>query len=497
MVAKIEVHDVGPVIDFEYTMQSPGLHILRGAQGAGKTTILRTVQLATDGRTDQQPTKRDGAKRGEAIVAGRTVRIAKQVREEGELTVDGLGDLDLTVLHNPKFADAATRDRYRIKALVRLSGVKADASLFHALLGDRESFDEVVDAAATETDDLVEMAAKIKRSVEKAALATEAQVETARANFRAKMDVVEGIDFGVEHDATKLNTALQTAVAEHAKLSQKRSDALKLIAQAERAGERRDKLRRDYAGLTKTEAVSRQQQAAANVEACIETVRELQRQLASAQAGELLAKEQLRSATDMVRAATAHEDALAEIETTIIHGRDVECPAEDAVEAASVDVHIRTEDVASGVRVRAAIEARAATDKYDIDAKDFTETATRLRKAAAATFDVLSDAIAAIPECPLRVWNDGDGNTRLVIATDRDEREPFDDLSDGERWKVIVPMCFAKNRLIVLPQAAFGELQPTNRMLLSELARKHESYILTAQVDDGELRGEQYNGKPS
>ena len=40
----ISINDVGPITEFSYTPADFGLHILRGAQGAGKTTILRTMR---------------------------------------------------------------------------------------------------------------------------------------------------------------------------------------------------------------------------------------------------------------------------------------------------------------------------------------------------------------------------------------------------------------------------------------------------------------------
>ena len=85
-----------------------------------------------------------------------------------------------------------------------------------------------------------------------------------------------------------------------------------------------------------------------------------------------------------------------------------------------------------------------------------------------------------------------DGEARLVISTDRGEAEPFDELSDGERWRTIVPLCCEAGRLVVLPQAAYGELANSTRSLLDVIAAQVGAYILTAQADDGELRAERF-----
>lgn len=86
-------------------------------------------------------------------------------------------------------------------------------------------------------------------------------------------------------------------------------------------------------------------------------------------------------------------------------------------------------------------------------------------------------------------------DTRLVVATERSETELFEDLSDGEKWRVILPIAAAKNVLITLSQAAFGELAESSRAYLDTLAREVGCYILTAVADDGELRAEPYRGQ--
>lgn len=85
-----------------------------------------------------------------------------------------------------------------------------------------------------------------------------------------------------------------------------------------------------------------------------------------------------------------------------------------------------------------------------------------------------------------------DGDPRLVLATDRSENEAFDELSDGERWPVILAVAAASNRLIVLPQSAFGELAPSTREALDAMAAERDCYVLTAIADDCDLHGERY-----
>lgn len=502
----IRVNDIGPVVEFDYELSGHGLHILRGHQGAGKTTILRTVQLASDGRTDVRPTKRDGAKEGAADVAGKSIRIKKQVREEGDISVDGLGDLDIAGLHTPKFVDAKTRDRHRIKALVRLAGVAADPSLFHELTGGRENFDRLIDPSVLETDDLVEMAARVKRSIEKEAQRIEAQAATAQANAQAKQSQIGGVDMTAPDDADALQAEYDEAVTRRAVLIQQRTSALEVINRATMAREKLDALPK---GTTIAEAQIELDEAEAGVKKCeqdrqakADHVAELERQLEQAYSDLNAAADRKASAETFRDAAAAALESAKRNDTLSVQLREqieaaenVECPDQDVIDEAEATVIAARDAVNLGVKVRQAKAAEAEASKYREQVKQYTVEARRLRDSAKDTLDVLSEAIGRIPACPLRVNMDDDGNPRVVLETDRSEAEPFDELSDGERWPIIIGLAAAKNRLIVLPQAAFGELSPETRRQLHELAQAHGCYILTAQSDDGELRGEMYQAE--
>lgn len=492
MSVDISLKSVGPVIEFSYTMEEPGLHVLMGDHGVGKSTVLRTVQLAADGRADGgKPTKADGAKRGEAVVAGKTILIGKSIREEGDLSLEGLGDLDLAGLHTPHYLDAKTRDRHRIKALVRLAGVEADASLFHELVGGQGIFDGIVDAGATETDDLVEMAAKVKRAIEKAALVEERQAETARANLRAKADQCAGVDLKAPHDEQLLQSNLVNALEARATIAQKREDGLAVKARAEAA---RQKLAAAQTGDISVEAAKLKLTAAVEARCeAEERVSELSRQLDAARSALSLAESAENHAEDALERARQHAEFVADWQADIEAAESVECPGEDELQAAERSVDAANAAAMLGVKVRAAIEAKRHADRYATEAKDHESAAAYYRKAAAATQDVLTDAISRIPNCPLKVWNDDDGNARLVLETARSEREPLDELSDGEKYDVLIPMVARPGRLIVLSQAAFGELSPTLRERVDRIARERGCYVLTAQADDGELRGEPYS----
>lgn len=491
MPVSIEVKDIGPIVEFEYTMEKPGLSIVRGHQGAGKTTILRTAQLATDGRTDVKPTQRDGSKRGEATVAGRTLRITKRVQEDGELTVDGLGDLNIADLHTPKFVDAKTRDKHRIKTLVRLTGVKADATLFHPLLKDAKQFDEVVGSAAIETDDLVDMAANIKRRLESAAQEQEKQQETAATAMRIQAAQYEGLDMDQPSNEEMLRSVLADAVAEHARLEERAKNA---DATLTRAAEAKKKLDASEAIVSVSTATKNLEAARELSDEAQKVVSDLEKKLAAAKAALDKADETERMAKAALQSAEREAALTQQLRDDIAAAEKVEKPTATAIAEASAMVDEASKAVSDGMKIRQAKAAVAEHDRLASLATKHGKQAHSFRQAAAETQDILSASIASIAECPLKVKMDGD-DSRLVVETDRAKDELFEDLSDGEKWGYVVGIAAKKNRLIVLPQAAFGELSPESRKRLHELAIEHECYILTAQSDDGKLRAEPFVAK--
>lgn len=486
----IAIENIGPIVDFEYALAAPGLHVLRGKHGCGKSTILRTVELLTNERTDVRPTKRDGASRGEATVAGKTLRIMKSTREEGTLGVEGLGDLNIAELHTPKLIDAGKRDLHRIRTLVRLAGVKADPSLFHAHFGGKAEFEAVADADAMQTDDLVEMADRVKRAAEKAARTEEDRATAAGASLQAETKRFEGVNLDAPHDSEGLQAAMVAASSAQARLQQQEKDGKAVRERAEKARAALAEAQADSRSMAELQAAIDNAQAA--IDEAAEDVNALKSKLALAESRLVGSRAEKTAAMQARDAAVKQEQTLAAWHKDIDAAAGVTVPTIDDLAAAEDAVTAATEAVEQGVRIREAIAAKARADAFAKQHDEHANKARRLRDAGKDTQDVLSDAIARIPKCPLRVATMDDGTVRLVLQTDRSEREPFDDLSDGQKWPHIIALAAASNRLIVLPQAAFGELSESTRAQLHALAQEHGCYILTAQVDDGDLRAELY-----
>lgn len=486
MSVDISIANVGPVVDFECSL-APGVTVLRGKHGAGKTTILRTVQLATDGRTDRKPAKSDGVPRGAATIAGRTLSITKTVRTEGELSVDGLGELSLDVLHTPKFDDPAIRDKHRIATLVRLAGVSADPTLFHPIAGGPDKFAALIDSDSVKTNDLVDMAGRIKRRLERHAQEYEARVETETTRQVAERQAAEGVDLSAQDDMDALTAAMRSAIEAKARIDEQVKAADRALLAVNEAQQRREALppARDIAALQAVVDRMDQELVSANL-AALEARRALQ--AAEERSRDTLAAfREAKTTLDNARREQALRD---ELDRTIADHASVDRPSDADVLAAEQAVKAANAASDYGSRVRFAKSALQRADAHVAEAQRASAAAKRLRASAAETQTVLSDAIGRIPNCPLRVVFDSDGDARLVVATDRSEAELFDDLSDGQRWRAVLDIAAAQGKLLVLSQAAWGELSDGTRSQVDAMARERGCYILTAQADDGALRAE-------
>lgn len=506
MSREISIKNIGPITEFEYELGDFGVHVLRGKQGAGKTTCLRAVELAVNGRSDVGLTKRDGAQRGEVSIAGHVIRIQKVIREEGDLSVDGLGDISIAELHSPKFKNAATRDQHRIRTLVRLAGVEADVQLFREQLGER--FDAIVPVDSLKTDDLVEMAARVKRAYESEAQRVEKRVETEQANARAQAAIAEVIDIERPHDESELQDdlarAMQTESARKAELDALVKAKYEARTAGKRAAEARDKLDELGGGATVAEATAKLEVENGNLAAVDSQIERFEAKLREAKQArrEVLTK---RDAAEAALEAAKREEALyAELHAIIDAASSLVPPDEDEIETAETQLNDAKVEVAAaksaiteGAKIRAAIAAKSKSDEHMAAANKLSTEARRLRGAAADTFSVLTNAIARINDCPLRVALSDEGDPRLVLETDRSEAEPFDELSDGLKWLHVVRIAASANRLIVLSQSAFGELSPSSKAYLDKLAKEHKCWVLSAEADDCELHGTPYTATRS
>jgi hypothetical protein len=495
MTSTITVKNIGPVTDFSTELtKGGGLHVLDGPNGCGKTTILRTIEVLSTGNGKLD--KKDGAKQGEASGFGRVLKVKKRTTHTGDIEVEGL-DLDIATLHTPPRKTAAGRDAVRIQSLVMLTGCEPSIDLFYPLAESREAFDEIVDESARTSTDLVSMSGIVKRSFEGRGREFEKQAETASANYRTKMDMVGETDLDAPHDAAELAESLRLAIesnAETRRAIQERDEQAARVdgmvaklkaAQENYQGDSSDDASKNLASLRKDRMRLDTKHAELTdlLEEC-----ELEHSASIRREDE---------ASRLLEAASAHAATVREM-TQIIEdcGKASKAgpTAEDLADALEA-VIVAQKASELGTETRLAIMAKLEAQSFEKTSLENKQLAKKYRDAAAGAVEVLAEAVSAIKGCPLRIKCDEDGDTRLVLTTERNPDDYFDERSDGERWSTIVPLALSDNRVVVLPQAAYGELQPKARKLLDELAKSAGGWIVTAVATDGELSGGAYESE--
>lgn len=481
-----KIKDIGPVEYLEFDIV-PGVTELRGQQGCGKTTILHTVELATTGKSTGKVSKRDGTRRGEAEIAGRTLKVSRTTRYEGELEFEGLGEFDISELHSPREKSLAPRERKRIKTLLQLAEAKADPSMFYDLLGGKEQFEQIVDAESLQMDDLVEMSGKVKRAIDKAAQSEETQGTSAAARASTKLGECEGFDLSeigsLSHD--ECAAELQKSVSLHASLVSQRQSGEEAKERMEKVCEEIEKSKWD--GPSAEEAKETHEKHKGRVSEIEAEIAKLNEKLLSAQALEEVSEKTLQMAESQH---AKHESLKLELEK--LEGTKVPTDAEISEAAEAKDA--AQKNLEKAMKLKDVEAAAKAAEEYQDQANIHKKNAAKLRAAGKEGIqEVLSNAISKIKNCPFHVIVTDDGDARLAMATDRSESEPIEELSDGERWKPILDLAADRpNKIVVLHQAHWGEFQPKVKTEIMEMARERGVCIVTAVADDGELRAVQY-----
>ena len=491
MTYEIELEEIGPVKEFSHSLEH-GLNVLYGNHGSGKTTILRTVQLAVDGRTDVNPTKTDGAKSGKATVAGKTLKISRAVRKEGDLEIEGLGELNLMELHSPNYKDAVTRDKYRIKTLATLAGAECKIEDFYPLLGGKNNFEHRIDVDSVQSDDIVEMAAKVKRAIDKLALEDEKRLAQLKAELKAKKGSIDGVDLDAESDESVLSQNLEQAIQKHSEIVQQSKFAKGILDEAANAKEKIDEM-----GVSESLGPLNAELDELNLslKSRSEKVQKLKDELRAAESEHDNIEMKVRELSRRIEDVKKTESLCESWRESISKAESVENPTDEEIQLAKDALDAARKAQQAGIIVRSALKAKKEADEYKDTIKSVQSSSENLREAAKKTTEIVSDAIGKLSECPLKVHYDEDGNARMVTATQRNNFEPIDELSDGERWKLILPLAFKEGRIITLSQASFGELSEETRAMIHTEALNRKCVVLSAQVDTGDLRCELFGAK--
>lgn len=493
----IEIENVGAIQQLSIPL-SPGVTVLSGRNGAGKSTALRAIGALATGEAPELEV-RDGVDEdvrgrisglGALFTVGRrraeaTASPSGKNRGTGELEVRTLRGLNPLELVNPGVSDPERADARRIALLCDLAQVAGGIGVFCDALGNNVK--TLASRKTLDATSVPDIAAGLRRDIQTAAREVEERVTRLDGEIAAHLSASGGVD-GAE-PAVQANHAAEVAAAirELDALRAKGEQARKLGDQAAKSREELERARASYSGPTIDQARAAIAETQATVDRVTNEIQRLQATLADERAA-------LSGLRIQLQAAEAHEsnlkrwsDSIAAGETAVsVDAGDLE-RAEQRVAVAQA---AQSEDAVIAEKRKRRREADALTakrDKASLEAAALRELAT---KCEAVVTDIVNKAGLG-----LRVRNG-----RLVHDTARGETL-VSDLSFGEGVRLAVEIAaksFGREEaLLVVPQEAFEGLDPKNQRELDAIARECGVAIITARATSGELQAVPYGCSPA
>lgn len=475
----ISAENLGPISELEFALESPGVTVLVAPNGSGKTILLEAVQAAARG--EGKLPLRDRTKRGRVEAFGATITIGGSCRHTGGFEVTNLeGRFDLAELVDPRIKAPDKADNARIKALVALTGVKASVDLFRKHDAFAESFAEVVKADSTATDDLVEMARKIKANYDEAARAKEDTAEREIGHAAALVAPAE-LDLEDESDPAILQAAYDEARDVQTRLSARADEAERTKASHDQAKAMLDSLAVDELIAERDSLSTLITESDAEATQHLQSIEELKRQISELQLRRTHLKEQSVSAAAKVETIGRQLEIVAKATATIEAGC-VPAPTAEEREAAREALETARAAMERGTLIRQALKDAEKAAVHRKAAGKAKQTALKFRDAGKATDEVLSSCI----KCShLRVESDGKAARLVTDSTERGRSIPYHELSDGEKWTIAIDIGadqVGKGGLLVISQVGWEGIDGRNRGLIHEHAKERGVYILTAEA---------------
>jgi len=482
----IVIENLGPITRLPIELpEAGGVVVLKGHNGAGKSTALDTISAALGNKA--RPSVRDGAKAGSFDGLGLRMNISRTSRKTGELLCDTIeGRLDIGDLVDPGLVNAEAADTRRIKAILSLTGVKPDLAMFEGLIpaGDLR---EMVPPELTEKDDILALAARVKRAIELKARAEEGAAQRNESEAIGLDKSVAEIDLNADCDSAALQERLEECIRAESILRERHEAGTKATEQAADAQAILDSLSQTVAGDVLEQLRIR---TAALTEANC--------RLSQAQEALRFAEEERKTAflahADASAAAaklTNQQRLLDKSRAALAEAQKVKPVPPELLEAAAKDTLAARQAVELGALVREAkqtqkkaLTARAAADQSRAKAEQW-------RQAAAGIDEVLSDQVSKL-NTPLKV-RIREGVVQMVIEHHIRGEVRYAELSDGERYRVAIDLAaevVGTGGALRLNQAAWEALDPDNRAAVDAHAKARGVTIFTAEATAGALRSE-------
>ena len=494
---QIEVENLGPIENFTFKLESPGVTTIVAPNGCGKSILIKSLASVAAGEGGLP--LRNGTEKGRIDGLGVHVSLnPKQTRTAGEFACDHLeGKLNLASLVDPGVKDEVAADKRRIKALISLTGVEADRALFEARPEfNEDDFERIVSSEALKCADLVEMATRIARDYQAEARNWENGAHRDQVAADSLKEQLAQVDMTKEHDAEKLNDAYFAAQRNYATGCQRVDTAVDKAKRAEEAkrelknwDERNVPTDNKVAKKALKDAEEKHEGLIKHHDELVLQLRQLEQSIELCQREIATAGAELRLASDNANNVETHVARRTACLKAITEEEEYECPSPEQIEEWKVAFHTAKSAMEDGVRVRDARMKQASVKAFEDSAAMRRETAEKLRNIASATDHVLSDAIESKW---VKIATEPGGKRVYGYVESKDTWAPYHELSATEKWAIAIEIGVERvgqGGLLFIPQEAWEGVDVWNRKFIHEHAKQRGVFILTAEATRDESLG--------
>jgi len=481
-----EITNVGGVEHASLTLR-PGLNILRGPNGCGKTSSINAVARLHG--SDVSLERRDGTDHGTISGPGGVlVRVGQVVRSKGDASLSIVDTTPVSTLIDPglKASDAAARARLR--ALVNLVGIGMEDDTLAALAPDeslrawlRQSIED------DPTEDVMVALNRLKHETERRAREQEAVAESQDGRISAATEraesLVEAIGGRQKMVSVSVDDARQALIAASGRYERE-------VARCE-AREDLEARQAEFQSLSPERpdveaAEAKKLSAQDDLSMMDAAVHQLEVKLAEAKAQQAGFRLALESATEDALSVKQRADEWDAAQAIL--ARPVEGPTRDQLDALKVEIVNDAEMTLEAARIS---EEYAESQKAFADAVKGRDEAQRegerLRKLAKGLPARLAEILDTAGAPGITVV---DGR---VCAFDGDRVLDWERrLSDGQRIYRALDLAARRwpGGVVALSGQFWTALDPEHRGLIASAAAERGLFVVTEEADDGELRTE-------
>lgn len=481
---KFTIENTGGVSRAEFYL-SPGVNVLLGRNGAGKTSCIDAVVRASGGKARVE--RKDGTQEGRIEGPGVKLTLRQVVKADGlaELELADVGPLGRLI--DPRLKSSEAAASARVRALVELVGLGVDdQKLLDLCDGNTRLFEDLGKIIREDAiDNLLEASEKLRRHThskarEQEELAAEAEGEIKKAlaecqEILAGLGGPGGLTQTTEEEATE---ELDRGIRAHER-ALARCEARELLEKQQTAirAELGPPPNVRAAEIELAEVSAQHEDSKKAFREAEEAVQRLRLETGALYTAKLTAAEELEKAKagrdkwqkqNEILEQTPEGPSRAELGQIL--SRHVESPRE-ALGRAQQSSRFRS--------------AEKAHDAAILSQKKANQEAAELRKRANGIPGKLGEILASAGAGGFTVIEG-----RLHVVTEDGPRDFEHRCSTGERARAALSVASQINngRVLALDGEVWNSLDPSNRAEFAAAARDHDLCVVTEQPEEGPLR---------